>query len=136
MRAESRSHAPLRPRLGLVISLPGNQRCGFRFYLPESWKGFSISLGEWQGGYGKTYQTDEIMPPPKKGPLITIRHPLSTMETPRQDFEIMVFTKAQWRSVEADKIILSAGPAGPYELRRNAKYVFALPPRFNGAGIK
>ena len=49
---------------------------------------------------------------------------------------IMVFTKAQWKLVEEDKIILSAAPVGPKELGRNAKFVFALPPRFNGAGIE
>jgi len=112
-----------------------NQQYRFRLYLPQTWKGYSIALREWEGGDGKTYQPGETMPPPKKGPLITIRHPLSTIENPRQDFEIMAFTRAQWRLVEEDKVILSASPAGPYELGRNAKYVFALPPRFNGAGI-
>jgi hypothetical protein len=112
-----------------------NQRYGFRFYLPDSWRGYSIVLGEWQGGDGKTYQPGEVMPPGEKGPLISIRHPLSTDDNPRQGFEIMVFTKAQWKLVRADKMVLSAAPVGPYELGRNAKYVFALPPRFNYAGI-
>jgi hypothetical protein len=113
-----------------------NRKYGFRFSLPETWRGYSVSVSEWEGGDGRTYQRGEVMPPPKKGPLITIRHPLSTDSNPRQDIMIMVFTKAQWKLVEEDKIILSAAPVGPKELGRNAKFVFALPPRFNGAGIE
>jgi hypothetical protein len=113
-----------------------NKKYGFRFSLPESWKGYSINVSQWEGGDGRTYQPGEVMPPPKKGPLITIHHPLSTDSNPRQDIIIMVFTKAQWKLVEEDKIILSAAPVGPNELGRNAKFVFALPPRFNGAGIE
>jgi hypothetical protein len=104
-----------------------NQRYGFRFYLPDSWRGYSIVLSEWQGGDGKTYQPYEVLPPPvAKGPVISLRHPLSTDSNPRQDIEIMVFTKAQWRLVRADKVVLSAAPVG---------FIFALPPRFNYADI-
>ena len=75
------------------------------------------------------------MPPPVKGPLISIRHPLSTETDPRQDIPIMIFTKAQWHMVEDGKLIVSAAPIGPSELGRNLNYVFALPPRFNYALI-
>jgi hypothetical protein len=47
----------------------------------------------------------------------------------------MIFTKTQWELVEEGKIVVSAAPAGPSELGRNAKYVFALPPRFNYGDI-
>jgi hypothetical protein len=43
----------------------------------------------------------------------------------------MVFTKAQWKLVGEGKLIVSAAPIGPGILGRNAKYVFALPPRFD-----
>jgi hypothetical protein len=122
------------PKMKSVIYT--NKKYGFHFSLPESWRGYSISVSEWEGGDGKTYQSDEVMPAPKKGPLITISHPLSTVSNPRQDILIMVFTKAQWKLVQEDKIILSAAPVGPYELGRSSKFVFALPPRFNGAGIE
>jgi hypothetical protein len=75
------------------------------------------------------------MPPPEKGPLILIGHPLSTKDNPRQHIPIMIFTKAQWQLVEEDKLIVSAAPVGPSELGRNSKYVFALPPRFDYADI-
>jgi hypothetical protein len=112
-----------------------NKKYGFCFALPESWKGYSISVSEWEGGDGGTYQSHEDMPPPQKGPFISIGHPFSTKSNPRQNIQIMVFTKAQWRLVEEDKLIVSAAPIGPSELGRNAKYVFALPPRFNYALI-
>jgi hypothetical protein len=61
------------------------------------------------------------MPPPEKGPFIIIRHPLWTESNPRQDIPIMIFTKAQWKLDEANKLIVSAVPIGPGELGRNSK---------------
>ncbi len=113
-----------------------NKKYGFRFSLPKSWTGYSISIVEWEAGDGGTYQSHEDVPPPQKGPLISIGHPRSTEANPRQNISIMVFTKAQWQLVEEDKLIVSAAPIGPGELGRNAKYVFALPPRFNYALIE
>jgi hypothetical protein len=110
-----------------------NKKYGFRFSLPESWKGYSINVSQWEGGDGRTYQPGEVMPPPKKGPLITIHHPLSTDSNPRQDIIMMVFTKAQWKLVEEDKIILSAAPVGPNELGRNAKFEFSFHSKTNAS---
>jgi hypothetical protein len=45
----------------------------------------------------------------------------------------MVFTPAQWRSLQRDEFHVSAAPIGPSELGRNRRYVFALPPRFDFA---
>jgi hypothetical protein len=45
----------------------------------------------------------------------------------------MVFTRAQWRSVQQEKFLVSAAPFGPEEIGRNSRYVFALPPRYNYA---
>jgi hypothetical protein len=112
-----------------------NEKYRFRFSLPESWRGYSTVATEWEGGDGSTYQAGEPMPRPEKGPLILIVHPLSTKSNPRQSIPIMIFTKAQWELVEADMLIVSAAPVGPSELGRNAKYVFALPPRYNYADI-
>ncbi len=113
------------PRAKSVVYI--NKKYGFRFKLPETWKGFSISETQWTGGDGRTYQSEESIPPPEKGPFISIVHPLSTKENPRQDIPIMVFSHAQWRLVEQGNLIVSAAPIGPSEIGRNAKYVFALP---------
>jgi len=45
----------------------------------------------------------------------------------------MIFTRDQWSLIERDQLIVSAAPFGPSEIHRNAKYVFALPPRFEYA---
>jgi hypothetical protein len=110
-----------------------NKKYRFRFSLPETWIGYSISVTQWEGGDGRTYEANEKMPTPEKGPLIVIGDPRSSKENPRQCIPIMVFTKRQWQLVEGGSLILSAAPVGPGELGRNNKYVFALPARFNYA---
>src|SRR4029077_19143920 len=131
LRSQTERPKPNSSKMKSVVYI--NKRYGFRFVLPESWKGYSINVSEWEGGNGRTFQPGEVMPPPVKGPLISIGHPLSTESNPRQNIPIMVFTKAQWQLAEEDKLIVSAAPVGPNELGRNAKYVFAMPPRFNYA---
>jgi hypothetical protein len=44
---------------------------------------------------------------------------------------IMVFTLNQWKTLLQGKFLVDAGPIGPAELGHNARYVFALPPRYN-----
>jgi len=131
----SQEESPINNKNVVKTLVYTNKEFGFRFELPRSWKGYSAVVSQWQGGDGRTYQAGEPMPPPVVGPLISIGHPLSTEANPRQNIPIMVFTKAQWRLIEQDKLIVSAAPIGPSELGRNAKYVFALPPRFNYALI-
>jgi len=110
-----------------------NKKYGFRFSLPESWRGYSIVVSEWKESEGLTYPSAELTPPPEKGPLISIVHPLSTAAEPRQDIPIMIFTHAQWHLIEDRKLVVSPAPVGPGEMGRNAKYVFALPARYNYA---
>jgi len=127
------------PRLGKATGKPRNtksiiyksKKYRFGFALPETWKGYSIIVGEWGGTV-----FDEEGPRPEKGPQITIRHPHWTNDDPWQDIPIMVFTHAQWKFVEQDRIIVSAAPFGPGEIGRNAHYVFALPPRFDYGDAK
>lgn len=104
-----------------------NTQYGFEFTLPASWEGYSIVESEWEGlpiG-GET--------PVASGPIISIRHPLWTQSAPRQDIPIMVFTLAQWDALQKEEFHIGAAPIGPSELGRNAKYVFALPARYNYA---
>jgi hypothetical protein len=105
-----------------------NKQYGFRFFLPKSWKGYSIVVSDWNGRI-----IDSNLEQSEKGPAISIRHPLWTKENPRQDIPIMVFTLAQWQLVEKEKMAVGAAPIGPSELGRNTKYVFALPARYNFA---
>jgi hypothetical protein len=104
-----------------------NAQYGFNFSLPSSWKGYTIVTSNWQG--------DMIEEPSQKltGPEISIRHPLWTVDNPRQDIPIMIFTPAQWGLIEQERLSLGAAPIGPSELGHNANYYFALPARYNFA---
>jgi hypothetical protein len=128
-----------RPRQPIVYT---NKQYGFKFYLPKSWKGYSIVVTNWEGGI--------FEPPPdgtgidniqqfESGPKIVIRHPRWTEEHRYQDIPIMVFTPSQWELVGKGNLIVSAAPVGPGELGRNCRYVFALPARYNyvdAAGVE
>jgi len=105
-----------------------NDQYGFSITLPVSWKGYTTVDESWTGN-----MVDSQNSPSIKGPELLIRHPLWTKETPRQDIPIMVFTMEQWALIEKETLSVSAAPIGPSELGRNAKYVFALPARYNFA---
>ncbi|BCX16113.1 MAG: hypothetical protein KatS3mg098_342 [Candidatus Parcubacteria bacterium] len=107
-----------------------NNQYGFKFTLPSSWKGYSIVTSKWEG-YAPAGPEGEIIT--EEGPTISIRHPQWTSQNPRQDIPIMVFTSSQWNSLEQGKFHIGAAPINPTELRRNSKYVFALPARYNYA---
>lgn len=103
-----------------------NAQYGFNLTLPTSWKGYTIVNTTWAGG-----KTDN--PDVTDGPIISIRHPLWTAAVPRQDIPIMVLTLDQWNALQKDQFHIGAAPINPSELGRNAKYVFALPARYNYA---
>lgn len=104
-----------------------NTQYGFNFSLPDSWKGYTIVTDQWEGtAIGDTKIA-------AMGPLLSIRHPEWTSQNPRQDIPIMVFTLAQWNSLQHDEFHIGAAPINPSELGRNNKYVFALPARYNFA---
>lgn len=125
LSARQTTSSPAPAAKGLVYV---NQQYGFRFTLPKSWKGYTAVASEWNGR-----MVDSHPEKSEKGPLISIRHPLWTKENPRQDIPIMVFTLAQWRFIEKEELAVSAAPIGPSELGQNAKYVLALPARYNFA---
>ncbi len=109
-----------------------NKEYRFRFYLPKSWKGYSILVEKWEGSL--VAKEGENKPPQSEtGPKIIIRHPLWTGSNPRQDIPIMIFTNTQWKLVQNEELTVSAAPIGPSELAHNSQYVFALPPRYNYA---
>jgi H+/gluconate symporter-like permease len=107
-----------------------NDQYGFQFSLPKSWQGYSVLTDKWQGIALTGSQSGKVV---ETGPIISLRHPKWTTQIPRQDIPIMVFTLAQWNLVQKEQISVGAAPVGPSELGRNAKYVFALPARYNYA---
>lgn len=102
-----------------------NTTYGFSFTLPKSWSGYKIVTSKWEG---KTSKGSAVT-----GPMLLIRHPQWSDNKQRQDIPIMVFTLAQWESVQKEDIMIGAAPIPPSELGRNSKYVFALPARYNFA---
>jgi hypothetical protein len=104
-----------------------NTQYGFSFSLPVSWKGYQIIESKWEGNPAGSVIIIE------QGPIISIRNPKWTSANPYQDIPIMVFTLAQWDSLQQNKFYIGAAPIGPSKLGRNTGYVFALPARYNFA---
>jgi hypothetical protein len=107
-----------------------NPQYGFEFSLPESWKGYTLVAENWEGLAIDNSQGEKII---ETGPTMLIRHPKWTAENPRQDIPIMIFTLAQWNSLQKEQFHIGSAPIGPSELGRNNEYVFALPARYNFA---
>ncbi len=105
-----------------------NTEYGFNFSLPKSWQGYSILTDTWEGFAVEGSQGDD-----QTGPQISIRHPQWTSQNQRQDIPIMIFSLAQWESLQREQFHIGAAPVGPSELGRNTRYVFALPARYNYA---
>ena len=118
----------IKPTINQSSNLYANTQYGFNFSLPESWKGYTIVNGKWEGLAIGGESGESIV---ETGPLISIRHPQWTTQSPRQDIPIMVFTNNQWTSLQQEKFHIGAAPMGPSELGRNSSYVFALPARYN-----
>lgn len=106
-----------------------NSRYGFTFTLPASWQGYSIYTATWTGSpncpsVGCVTETET-------GSQILIINPRWTSKNNWQPIPIMVFTLNQWNALLQGKFLVSAGPIGPAELGHSARYVFALPARYN-----
>ncbi len=112
------------------VNVYRNAQFGFSFSLPESWKGYQILTEKWEGRAIDDRANGKIV---EAGLIIKLRHPQWTSQNPRQDIPIMIFTFAQWDSLQQEKFHIGAAPMGPKELGRNNKYVFALPARYNYA---
>lgn len=107
-----------------------NSEYGFSVALPDSWEGYTVSSSTWTG-YDVSGQSAGV--PSVTGPFISIHNPQWTGPNTYQDIPIMVFTLEQWNNIQQEKLSVGAAPIPPSELGRNAKYVFALPARYNFA---
>jgi hypothetical protein len=120
----------LQPQTQATSTEYRNTDYGFSVTLPLSWKGYLVVNDVWKAyslNASQSSTSDET------GPLLSVRNPLWSTSTPRQDIPIMVFSLSQWDLLIQDKIHIGAAPINPSELGRNAKYVFALPARYNFA---
>ena len=107
-----------------------NAEYGFSVSLPATWRGYAVTNDEWSGDaagdqLGETHYTT--------GTVVSIHNPRWTKEVMYQDIPIMIFTLNQWEDLQQEKFHIGAAPIPPSELGRNARYVFALPARYNFA---
>lgn len=100
-----------------------NTEYGFKFMLPESWTGYTVSKTTWES-------RDEHNKLVASGPILTFNNPKSTTQKPYQNIPIMVFTLEQWSGLGVKYPYPWAGGI-PAELGRNSKYIFILTPRYN-----
>jgi len=85
-----------------------NTEYGFTFTLPKSWSGYQVVTDSWEGR--DINQQDKII---ASGPILSIRHPKWTEDSPRQDIPIMVFTHEQWESLQKEEFVIGAAPILP-----------------------
>src|SRR5205823_5107300 len=105
-----------------------NAQYNFTFLLPESWRGFSVLVPQWEG---QTYlaAADKVAVT-EHGPVIVLRHPLWQTSVHYQDIPILVFTRKQWEAHHQGRFSIGAGGVDE-EIGHNLKYVFAISSRFN-----
>lgn len=101
-----------------------NAKYDLTFYLPQTWKRYSILTNEWQGiTYVPQKDTDATL---ARGPIIVLRNPLWRTNDLYQDIPIYVFTRGQWDDMHLGKYD-AAGAGGLIgELWHNDKYVFGI----------
>jgi hypothetical protein len=106
-----------------------NEHYGFGMTFPSDWSGYSVVANTW---HGQTQDEQGETTGTYTGPEIILRHPQWTAVAPWQDIPVLVFTHDEWALVEQQKFGVSAAPTAPSKLGENAKFVFALPPRWIG----
>ncbi|MFA5841900.1 MAG: hypothetical protein WC835_03015 [Candidatus Paceibacterota bacterium] len=107
-----------------------NAEYGLSVSLPESWKGYSVSIDKWTGNAFGDQLGDIAV---AEGPVVSIHNPGWTAVNTYQDIPVMIFTITEWNNLQTDKFHIGAAPINPSELARNSRYVFALPARYNFA---
>ena len=109
-----------------------NAQYDFTFYLPESWKGYSVLTEQWDDSHYS--QTADGFVTTERGPFVILRHPQWTSSEPYQDIPILVFTSEQWNKQLKGDLWPSRFAGGVMdELWHNHKYVFAISSRYNAA---
>ena len=100
-------------------------KTGFTFYLPDSWRGYSVLHKQWQG---KTYlAANDTTVTVTHGPVIVLRHPQWTASEPHQDITFLIYTRSQWDEEHQGKFSCTYYAGGTMvEIWHNRKYVFTM----------
>jgi hypothetical protein len=100
-------------------------KTGFTFYLPETWRGYSVLHNEW---LGQTYvpANDENITV-TRGPVFVLRHPHWTASKMYQDMTLVVYTRSQWDGEKQGTFSCTYFAGGTMvELWHNHNYVLAM----------
>jgi len=109
-----------------------NSQYDFTFFLPASWRGYSVSIQQLDDEAYSPAEDKQIIV--GYTPMITLRHPQWQVSAPYQDIPILVFTRDQWDALHRGKLWPGYYAGGVMdEMWHNQKYVFALSSRYNAA---
>lgn len=101
-----------------------NNNYGFSMTFPASWD-YSVVISSWDGWVIDTTKH-------YKGETLVFKNDKLASEKQFQGIPIMIITKDVWQLISEEKVAVSAAPIGPAKIGENAKYVFAIPPRWYG----
>lgn len=103
------------------------------FFLPASWRGYSVLVQEWDAPlHSADYQTEIGR---EHGPIIVLRNPRWKVCDRYQDIPIMVFTRTQWAACEQQRFFpYACGLIG--ELWHTPQYVFGMWTRYEDLDIQ
>jgi len=100
------------------------------FYLPASWRGYSISIQQLEDECYSAAEDKRITA--SHTPMITLRHPRWRASARYQDIPILVFTRLQWDALHHGKLWPSVFAGGTMdELWHTERFVFAMSSRYN-----
>ena len=105
-----------------------NSQYDLTFFLPASWKGYSVLIQQWDAELRSTDYQKVIGS--ERGPIVLLRHPQWKTNDSYQDIPIIVFTQQQWEGEHQGKFFPYAGGI-IYEMWHNRKYVFGEYSRYN-----
>jgi hypothetical protein len=105
-------------------------RYGLTFFLPASWRGYSVSIQQIEDTTYSTAQDEQITV--GQTAMITLRHPQWQARAPHQDIPILIFTRAQWDALHHGELWPSIFAGGTMdELWHSPRFVFAMSSRYN-----
>ena len=107
-------------------------RYGLTFFLPSSWRGYSVSVQELEDETYSSAKDKQVIV--GHTPMITLQHPQWQATAPYQDIPILVFTRAQWDALHQGQLWPSLFAGGVMdELWHDQRFVFAMSSRYNAA---
>jgi hypothetical protein len=104
-----------------------NAQYGLTFFLPASWRGYTVSTEPFEVSLSSPDYQHEIGTEHLR--IITLRNPQWTANDPYKDIPMIVYTRRQWDEEQHERLNTHAG-GYMIELGHNESYVFGLPNRY------